>query len=249
MTKTQKIITSIFSLILCVLFAVSVLDTCEFRKQTNFDQDRMMTHVENIAGNGSHSIFHPEANRAGLDYIISELESYGVVNGDTVDKPAYLVQEFVAEDSRYQSFDMKNIIVHIPANGERTGEAIMFMGHTDSVPMGPGASDDTVACATMLEAIRYYLDKMEDGYTIENDLLFCFVNGEEFGLYGSEALAKEFTGFDDVLNRVKFVTNLESRGTSGTLIMFETAKNNYNTVKLFSEVNKSLFTCSIATLV
>jgi len=31
--------------------------------------------------------------------------------------------------------------------------------------------------------------------------------------------------------------------------MFETAKNNYETVKLFSEVNKSLFTCSIATLV
>jgi hypothetical protein len=113
----------------------------------------------------------------------------------------------------------------------------------------------------MLEAIRYYLDKMENGYTIENDLLFCFVNGEEVGLFGSEALRGEeafegpgphdyaFKGFNDVLNRVKFVTNLESRGTSGTLIMFETAENNYNTVKLFSEANKSLFTCSIATFV
>ena len=75
------------------------------------------------------------------------------------------------------------------------------------------------------------------------------MNGEEYNLYGSEALSKEFTGFDNVLDRVKFLTNLESRGTSGTLIMFETAKNNYNTIKLFSEVNKSLFTCSIATLV
>ena len=256
MTKTQQIFTSIFSLILCVLFVVSVVDTCEFRKQTNFDQDKMMEHVENIAGNGTHSIFHPEANRAGLDYIISELERYGVVNEDTVDQPAYLVQDFVEDGfvefkgTHYQSLALSNIIVHIPANGaNKTGEAIMFMGHTDSVPMGPGASDDTVACATMLEAIRYYLDQMESGYTIENDLLFCFVNGEEFGMFGSAALAKEFTGFDDVLNRVKFLTNLESRGTSGTVIMFETGKNNYNTVKLFAEVNQSLFSCSIATLV
>ena len=250
MTKTQKIITSIFSLILCVLFAVSVVDTCEFRKQTNFDQDLMMTHVEKISGNGPHSIIHKENNQATVDYIVSVLNEYGLVNEDTVEKPAYLIQDFVAEDDRYQSFNMKNVIVHIPANGgNRTGEAIMFMGHTDSVPMGPGASDDTVACATMLEAIRYYLDKMENGYTISNDLFFCFVNGEEYGLYGSKALEAEFTGFDDVLNRVKFFTNLESRGTSGTLIMFETAKNNYNTIKLFSEVNKSLFTCSIATLV
>ena len=265
MSKTQKIITSILSLVLCVLFAVSILDTCEIRKQTNFDQAQMMKHVENIAGNGSHSIFHPEANRAGLDYIVSVLESYGVVNEDTVEKPAYIVQNFIEEgkdDKHYQSFALSNIVVHIPANGiNKSGEAIMFMGHTDSVPMGSGASDDTVACATMLEAIRYYLDKMENGYTIENDLLFCFVNGEEVGLYGSEALRGQenfegpgphdyaFKGFNDVLNRVKFVTNLESRGTSGTVIMFETSENNYNTVKLFSEVNKSLFTCSIATFV
>ena len=42
MSKTQKIITSILSLVLCVLFAVSILDTCEIRKQTNFDQDKIM---------------------------------------------------------------------------------------------------------------------------------------------------------------------------------------------------------------
>jgi len=31
--------------------------------------------------------------------------------------------------------------------------------------------------------------------------------------------------------------------------MFETAENNYNTVKLFSEINKTVYTCSIATMV
>ena len=170
MSKTQKITTSILSLVLCVLFAVSILDTCEFRKQTDFDQDKMMEHVENIAGNGTHSIFHPEANRAGIDYIVSVLDAYGLVGWDTVEEPAYYVQDFVEEGVvvkkdgviHYQDFELSNVIVHIPANAEnKSGEAIMFMGHTDSVPMGPGASDDTVACATMLEAIRYYLEQRE----------------------------------------------------------------------------------------
>ncbi|MBR7162023.1 MAG: M28 family peptidase [Clostridia bacterium] len=250
MTKMQKILTSIFSIFLCALFLLSVIDTAEWKQKTNFDQDLMMKHVEKLSENGPRSVTNPESNQAAMDYIASVLQGYSVVNEDTMEKPAYVVQSYIAEDDRYQSFALQNIVVHIPANAEtKSGEAVMFMGHTDSVPMGPGSSDDGVACATMLEAIRYYLEEMKNGKTHSNDLLFCFVNGEEYGLYGSKALQAEFTGFNDVLNRVKFLTNLESRGTSGTVIMFETAKNNYETVKLFSEVNKSLFTCSIATLV
>ncbi|MBQ3489745.1 MAG: M28 family peptidase [Clostridia bacterium] len=250
MTKTQKILTSIFSIFLCALFFFSVLDTVELEQKTNFDRANIMAHIEKLTENGPRSVTNPESNQAALDYMESVLKGYGLVNEDTDGKPAYLIQSYIAQDDKYQSFALKNIIVHIPANAEtKSGDAIMFMGHTDSVPMGPGASDDGVACATMLEAIRYYLDRMEDGYTLTNDLLFCFVNGEEYGLYGSTALKEEFKGFNDVLNRVKFLTNLESRGTSGTVIMFETAKNNYETIKLFSEVNQSIFTCSIATLV
>ena len=85
--------------------------------------------------------------------------------------------------------------------------------------------------------------------TLSNDLVFCFVNGEEYGLYGSDAFMNEFTGFDNVVERIRFGTNLESRGTSGTLIMFETAKNNYNTIQMFSEINENVFTCSIATMI
>lgn len=250
MNKTQKIVTSVLSLILCFLFIVSVIDTNETRKQTNFDQELMLTHIEKLSENGPRSIANKEANDKALEYIISQVESWGVVNEDTTEKPAYRVQEYIAEDTRYQSWDLKNVIVHIPANSaNKTGDAVMFMGHFDSVPMGQGSSDDGVACSTMLEAIRYYLDKMENGYELSNDLVFCFVNGEEYGLYGSKAFMSEFDGFDNIVDRIKFGTNLESRGTSGTLIMFETAKNNYNTIKLFAEVNKSLFTCSIATMV
>ncbi len=247
MTKTQKIVTSLLSLILCFFFIVSIVDTKELKQETGLSQENIMTHVEKLSENGPRAVSNKEANEKAVEYIASQLESWGFVNENSTESPSYLVQEYVATDSRYQNWTLKNVIVHIPSTSpDKTGDAVMFMGHFDSVPMGQGASDDGVACATMLEAIRYYT---ENKLNATNDLVFCFVNGEEYGLYGSKALMSEFTGFDDVVERTKFVTNLESRGTDGTLIMFETAKNNYNTVKLFSEINESIFTCSIATLV
>lgn len=250
MKKLKWIINAVFGVILCLFFIASIADTGETRKKTAFDQENIVTHVERLSENGPRSIMHPQANEAALQYLVDTVESYGVAEGDRTDAPAYLIQDFTAVDTDHQNWYLRNLIVHIPANGaQKTGEAALFMGHFDSVPMGQGSSDDGVSCAVMLEAIRYYLDKMENGYTLSNDLVFAFVNGEEFGMYGSEAMRAEFTGFDNAIGRTKFVVNLESRGTSGTLIMFETGKNNYNTVKLFSQVNKNLFTCSIATTV
>jgi hypothetical protein len=252
MKKSSKLVCGLLALVLIAMFVLSVIDTNERRLKTNFDQDRMVAHIEKLTENGPRSIVNKEANDKALQYIRSQVESCGISQGDTVEAPAYMIQDYVATDDegRYQNFYLQNLIVHIPANGANpTGDVVMFMGHFDSVPMGHGASDDGVACAAMLEAIRYYMDKMANGYTMENDLLFCFVNGEEYNLYGSRAFMEEFTGFNNAVQRLRFGTNLESRGTGGTLIMFETAKNNYNTVKLFSEVNQSAYTCSIATLV
>lgn len=250
MQKLQKIVSIALAVILCLMAIVSIADTEEKRYDTAFDQAAMAAHIENLTANGPRSIYDTAENDLALEYIRSQLAGCGIVEGDRTDVPAYVVQSFVTDDNDYQCFYLDNIIVHIPANAARpSGEALMFMGHTDSVPMGPGASDDGVAVATMLEAIRYYTDKIAGGQILTNDLVFCFVNGEEFGLYGSEAFMEEFTGFDHVVERIRFGVNLESRGTSGTLIMFETAGNNYNTVKLFSELNENVFTCSIATMI
>lgn len=250
MKNIKKYINIGLVVLLVLFFILSIVDTNEGKKKTNFNQNNITTHVEKLTENGPRSIADKENNQKALDYITSTLDTLGFVNEDIISKPAYLIQDFVAEDEDYQNWYLKNIIVHIPANGSnKTNEAIMFMGHTDSVPMGDGASDDGVAVAVMLEAINYYTNKINNGYTLNNDLVFCFVNGEEYGLYGSSAFMKEFNGFNNIVNRIKFGTNLESRGTSGTLIMFETAKNNYKTIKMFSSINKNIFTCSLATMI
>lgn len=237
-----------FAIVLILSVTLSFVDTVELPTTSNFEQDNITAHIEKMCEHGPHSIADKEENQLVMEYIISEVEKLGVVNSDTTYVPAYLVQDYVSTSDDEQNWYLKNVIVHIPANAETaTNEAVMVMAHYDSVPMGQGAADDALACSTMLEAIRYYLDRMQNGYTIENDLVFCFVNGEEYGLYGSEAFMNEFDGFNSLVERINFAINLEARGTSGTQIMFETADDNYNTVKLFCEVNKNLFTCSVAT--
>ena len=250
MKKTEKLICTLFSLLFCISFVLSFVDTNELPVKSDFNHGNIYSHIEKICEVGPHSIFDKEENKQVQNYIISELESLGIVNSDTTDVPAYLVQNFVTDTKKYQSFYVDNVIVHIPANAaEKTGQAVMTMAHFDSVQTGQGAADDACACATMLEAIRYYLDRMANGYTITNDLVFCFVNGEEHGLLGSKAFMNEFDGFNGLVERINFAINLEARGTAGTQIMFETAADNYNTVKLFGEVNNNLFTCSIATMI
>ena len=246
----KKIFCAVFSVLLCLSFVLSFVDTNELPVTSDFNHGNIYSHIEKICEVGPHSIFDKEENKQVQNYIISELEGLGIINSDTTDVPAYLVQSFVTDTKKYQSFYLDNVIVHIPANAaEKTGQAVMTMAHFDSVPTGQGAADDACACATMLEAIRYYLDRMANGYTITNDLVFCFVNGEEHGLLGSKAFMNEFDGFNDLVERINFAVNLEARGTAGTQIMFETAADNYNTVKLFGEVNNNLFTCSIATMI
>ncbi len=250
MKKISKILCVAFSVLLCLSFVLSVIDTNELPTTSDFNHDNICSHIEEISKFGPHSIWDKVENRAVQEYIISQLEGMGIVNSDTTDVPAYLVQSYTTNAPRYQNFYLDNVIVHIPANADsKTNQAVMTMAHFDSVPTGQGAADDALACGTMLEAIRYYLDRMEKGYTITNDLVFCFVNGEEYGLLGSEAFMNEFGGFDNLLERINFAINLEARGTSGTQIMFETSAENYNTVKLFCEVNNNVYTCSIATMI
>ena len=51
MNKMQKIVTSVLSLILCLFFIVSIVDTNETVKKTNFDQEQMLTHIEKLSEN------------------------------------------------------------------------------------------------------------------------------------------------------------------------------------------------------
>ncbi len=118
---------------------------------------------------------------------------------------------------------VENIIaVH---KGTGNGKAVLATGHYDSVPAGPGVSDDGAGAVVVLELARYFADK-----PTKNDIIFLITDGEETGLRGAIAFAKHHP----LMPHVGVVVNVEARGASGPSMMFETGVGNSKLMDLFA---------------
>jgi len=110
---------------------------------------------------------------------------------------------------------VENIVASRPQRS--TDDTVLVVAHYDSVPSGPGASDDGTAVAAILEIARAVRDE-----PFRNRLAFLVTDGEEAGLLGAEA----FTADEALSRKVAAVINIESRGTYGPSNMFETSNGN-----------------------
>jgi Zn-dependent M28 family amino/carboxypeptidase len=71
------------------------------------------------------------------------------------------------------------------ARGTGSGKAVLVSAHYDSVPGGPGVSDDGAGVAVVLELARTFSGKQTG-----NDIVFLISDGEETGLRGAHAFAE-----------------------------------------------------------
>ncbi len=76
------------------------------------------------------------------------------------------------------SLRLTNIGVFLDA--PQTEECVIFMAHTDTVPNSPGAFDNSLSVASLLESMRLLAGK-----ALQRDVLFLFTDGEEIGLLGA----------------------------------------------------------------
>lgn len=117
----------------------------------------------------------------------------------------------------------ENIVATIP--GQRDGPHIALMAHYDSVPPAPGAGDNAVAVATMMEVGRLL---KADGELV-NPLTLLLVDAEEQGLTGAEAFFEKHP----LRNRIGALVNLEGSVNPGQTILFRTSGHNRGTLQLF----------------
>jgi Peptidase family M28 len=138
------------------------------------------------------------------------------------------IQSTVAiQNSRYVSCaPVENIIARL--KGTNPGKALMLVGHYDTVPTAPGASDNASSVATLIETLR----ALKQGEALKNDIIFLLTDGEEIGLMGAQAFFVEHPWAKDV----GMVLNFEARGTSGASLMFESSPQNGFIVREFSKI-------------
>ena len=125
------------------------------------------------------------------------------------------IQQAFACDGYNTCGDVANIIARRPGDPARPG--IVVAAHYDSVPAGPGASDDGLGVATILEIAR--LIRQEP---FRNPPILLIDDGEEAGLLGAEA----FVADEGLRKSTGAVINVEARGTNGPSSLFETSRNN-----------------------
>ena len=176
-----------------------------------FSAARAVKHVEAIA-QYPHPIGSSEIEQV-RDYIVSELVGMGI-------SPE--VQETTVPDyfgtNNNEPVDIRNIFAVLP--GANPTGSVLMAAHYDTVPLSPGANDDSSGVATLLETAR----SLTATSPLRNDVIVLFTDAEEPGQfrYGARFFVANYESTDDV----RLVLNFEALGHTGPSIMFETAPGN-----------------------
>ena len=109
---------------------------------------------------------------------------------------------------------VNNVVARLP--GRDPGPATLLAAHYDSVGAGPGATDDGMGAAAVLEAARALKADQP-----QHDVIFLITDGEEAGLLGAQAFVEEHPWAAEV----RAAVNLDARGPGGPVIMLPSSPN------------------------
>ena len=150
---------------------------------SEFVEEKARKHLEAITSFGPRPAGSYANEVQAVNYIVGTLQKIKhSARGDVifeidVQKPSgsFDLGFFAGFTSIYRN--VTNILVRItPKNSYPPKNTVLVNGHFDSVPGSPGASDDAVSCAVMLEIIR----------CLAQARTFNFVHGVVFNFNGAE---------------------------------------------------------------
>jgi hypothetical protein len=129
---------------------------------------------------------------------------------------------------------VRNVIAVLGPPGRK---ALLLNAHYDSTPVGPGAADDGIGVATLLEVAAKLKDR-----PLKRPVILLFNEGEELGLVGARAFLA-----DPLSLNVYSLINLEARGVRGPVNMFETSRPNAAPISVFAAAVKNPIANSLST--
>jgi hypothetical protein len=182
-----------------------------------FDANRAAARLGRILGDQRPHTADSAAGDAVRERLIAEMRAVGL-NPRVTD-------DFACNNNRRsRSINCARVRNLIATIGPAEGRHVLLVSHYDSTFAGPGASDDGIGVATMIEVAERLR-----GRTLARPVSFLINEGEEMGLLGARAFLER----DPLAARVDTVINFESRGVNGPAIMFETSRPNAPAIALY----------------
>ena len=197
-------------LILLTLWAARPLGVNAPRSvETAFDTERALGRLKMVLGDERPHPTDSAANDAVRDRLLAQIRQEGFAPDVHTSFHCNAFREGAAICARPQ-----NIVFWVTPPGD---DAVMLASHYDSVPAGPGAADDGIGVATTLEVAH-----LLKGKSFKRPILVLITDAEEAGLIGAAAFAAN----DPLAKRVGAIVNMEARGTTGGVNMFQTSRPN-----------------------
>ena len=183
-----------------------------------FDTGRALARLQRILGDQRPHPVDSAADDDVRDRLIAELRALGLA--------PRVADSFACNGAATaQTVSCARIRNVVATLGPVGGRHVLLVSHYDSTPAGPGAADDGIGIASMLEVAALLKDR-----PLERPVSFLFNEGEETGLLGARA----FLDSDSLAARIDSLVNLESRGTTGPAIMFETSRPNGRAIRHYA---------------
>ncbi|MEO7826482.1 MAG: M20/M25/M40 family metallo-hydrolase, partial [Allosphingosinicella sp.] len=183
-----------------------------------FDTVRALARLQRILGNQRPHPVDSAASDAVRGRLMGELQALGL-NPRAADD---FICNGAAKGQTVSCARIRNVTATI---GPGEGRHVLLVSHYDSTPTGPGAADDGIGVASMLEVAALLRNR-----PLKRPVTFLFDEGEETGLIGARAFLER----DPLAGQVDTLVNLESRGTTGPAIMFETSRPNGRAIRQYA---------------
>jgi Peptidase family M28 len=220
MKRTGLIVALLLLALLAVMGAKSVLVPIPAAAggAGEFDTARAMARLQRILADQRPHPVDSAANDSVRDRLLAELRALGLA--------PRVADAFACNGAptgqTVSCARVRNVVATI---GPAQGRHVLLVSHYDSTPAGPGAADDGIGIASMLEVAALLKDR-----PLQRPVSLLFNEGEETGLIGARA----FLESDPLAARVESLVNLESRGTTGPAIMFETNRPNGRAIRHYA---------------
>lgn len=212
--------------LLALLFAIfmggaAVLQPSPVRasnSENQFGAAAAIARLERMLGDETPHPVDSDAQDAVRERLLAEIEALGltpIVRDDFACRPA-------TDGQAMHCARVRNIVFEI---GPDEGSAVLAAAHYDSVPAAPGAADDGLGIAVLLESARILRDQQ-----LARRIIFLISDGEEPGLIG----AYSFATSDPLMESVEALVNVEARGTRGPATFFESNQPNADAIAAFA---------------
>uniref|UniRef100_I3K9A1 Endoplasmic reticulum metallopeptidase 1 n=1 Tax=Oreochromis niloticus TaxID=8128 RepID=I3K9A1_ORENI len=231
---------SVFILVLWALVHLSLQQLVIGKPTGEFNAVRARQHLEQITSAGPRPVGSQENEVLTVGYLLKQIEDIQV---ETAAGPHQLTIDIQRPTGTFSidflggftSFydHITNIAVRLEPKGG--AQHLMLANcHFDTVANSPGASDDAVSCAVMLEVLHSLANQSTP---LNHGVIFLFNGAEENVLQASHGFITQHPW----AKQVRAFINLEAAGVGGKEVVFQTGPENPWLVQAYVHAAKHPF--------